>query len=251
MTADDRRVLRDTELVELLANEPELLALIDAYAATQQRHWPHRRIGTRVLRLGLLAAATAAIAVPAAAFADQIGRLLGLSNSGTPVQSTVFPSRQVSALDRIGFPTGQVRLLAHRAGISFYAARSASGDYCFAVGFSPGATPSIDALDCPGQGLGQFPSSNDPVADFSRLDDHDGVIYVTNLAGITTDAVVAVSVEAPDGKTIYTAPVDRNVYAAIALPRMPAASIVALGRSGNVLFRRSLEAPPQPQPATP
>lgn len=35
MTGDDRSVLRDPELVDLLADEPELLAILDAYATTQ------------------------------------------------------------------------------------------------------------------------------------------------------------------------------------------------------------------------
>jgi hypothetical protein len=251
VTADDRSVLRDAELIELLADEPELLALVDAYAATQQGHWPHRRIGVRVLRLGLLAAAVAIIAVPAAAFADQIGQLLGLSNSGTPVQSTAFPPRQVSALERIRFPTGQVRLLAARAGIGFYSAKTTSGDYCFAVGLTSEATPRIDALNCPGEGLSPFPSSSDPVADFSRLDARNGITYVTTFAGFATDSIATVSIEAADGKTIYSAPVIQNVYAARDLPHMPAVSIVAMDHLGHVLFRKSLAAPPQPQPAIP
>ena len=37
MSADDRSVLRDRELIELLADEPELLAILDAYATTQAK----------------------------------------------------------------------------------------------------------------------------------------------------------------------------------------------------------------------
>lgn len=251
MTADDRRVLRDTELVELLADEPELLALVDAYAATQQCHWPHRRIGTPMWRFGLLAAVIAIIAVPTAAFADQIGQLLGLSNSGTPVQTSAFDPRQLSALERIGFPTGEVRLLAERAGVNFYAARIATGDYCFAVGFSPGATLSIDALNCSGSTSGGFPSPSDPLADFSRVNGQGGDTYVRTLAGFATDAVAAINIDDADGKTIYSAPVEENVYAATDLPQTPATSIVALDRSGNTLYRKALRPPALPQPAAP
>ena len=251
MIADDRRVLRDAELVGLLADEPELLAIVDAYAATQQDHRSHRRPSTRVARLGLLAAVIAAIAVPAAAFANQIGQLLGISNSGTALPSTAFPARQVSALERVGFPTGQVRVLAERSGISFYAARSDRGDYCFAVGFSATVTPRIDALNCADDQPGSFPSSSNPIADFSRLNAADGNTYVTTLAGFATDAVATISVEDAEGTTIYSAPVAENVYAATNLPQMPATSIVALDRDGKVLFRRSFQTPPVPQPATP
>lgn len=251
MTADDRRVLRDTELIELLAGEPELLALVDAYAATQQRNWPHRRLRGPAVRLGLLAAVIAIIGVPAAAFADQIGQLLGLTNTGTPVQTAAFPPRQLSALERIGFPTGDVRLLANRAGVSFYAAKRVDGNYCFAVGFSAEPTPSIDALDCPGQTLGSFPSASDPVADFSRLNAHGGDTYVTTLAGFATDSVATIRIEDADGKEIYSAPVEQNVYAEAELPQTPASTIVALDHAGNTVYRKLLNVPSQPQPATP
>lgn len=251
MIADDRRVLRDAELVGLLADEPELLAIVDAYAATQQGHRSHRRPSTRVARLGLLAAVIAAIAVPAAAFADQIGQLLGISNSGTALPSTAFPARQVSALERVGFPTGQVRVLAERSGISFYAARSDRGDYCFAVGFSPTRMPRIDALNCTGDRAGSFPSSSDPIADFSRLNAAGNTTYVTTLAGFATDGVATIAIEGAEGIPIYSAPVADNVYAATDLPQMPATSIVALDRGGKVLFLKSFQTPPVPQPATP
>ena len=251
MTADDRRVLRDAELVRLLADEPELLAIVDAYAATQRRHRSHRRLRTRVARLGLLAAVIAAIAVPAAAFADQIGQLLGISNSGTALQPSAFPARQVSALERVGFPTGEVRVLSDRAGISFYAAKSDHGEYCFAVGFSPAVTPRIDALNCHGDQLGAFPSPSDPIADFSRVNRAGGDTYVTSLAGFATNSVATITIENAEGAAIYSAPVADNVYAATNLPQMPAASIVALDRDGKVLFRKSFHTPPVPQPAMP
>ena len=162
MTADDRRALRDPELVELLAGEPELLAIVDAYAATQDRYWRRSRLAIRARRLGLIAIVVAAIAVPAVAFAAQIGQLLGLSNSGTAVPTSQIPAQQLSALESIGFPVGQVRLLAHRAGVGFYAARTRSDGYCFAIGLSNEAKPSIDALACQDGSIGSFPSAHRP-----------------------------------------------------------------------------------------
>ena len=74
MTGDDRSVLRDPELVDLLADEPELLAILDAYATTQveeaystapsstwRRAFAGRRRGP-ILAAGLGAAALAFIA---------------------------------------------------------------------------------------------------------------------------------------------------------------------------------------------
>ncbi len=71
MTGDDRLVLRDPELVELLAAEPELLAILDAYAATQAEVWQpatpstmRRRAFASGLRAGrVLVAGLAAVAI--------------------------------------------------------------------------------------------------------------------------------------------------------------------------------------------
>jgi hypothetical protein len=92
-------VLRDPELVELLSDEPELLALADAYEATQRRYWNDR--GTRRwFRPAVAVAVVAAIAIPAAAFADQIGNLIGLYNQGKPVPASAFPNPWAAALVR-------------------------------------------------------------------------------------------------------------------------------------------------------
>jgi hypothetical protein len=251
MIVTDRRALRDHELVELLAGEPELLALSDAYASTQHPHWQTRQPST-LLRLGLLAAVVAAILVPAAAFADQIGAILGLSNTGTPVSTDRFPTYQLSALNDIGFPTGQVRLLAQRAGVNFYAAKNGVGHYCFAIGFGSEATPRLDALGCRDGELGTFPSSTAPVADFSQIAaSADGTTTVTTLAGFATDAVDRVAVLGDGGETLSTVPVTNNVYAADNLPETPAAAIVAYNHSDVIVYTRHLAPPPAPQPATP
>lgn len=59
MTADDRVVLRDPELIELLAEEPELLAILDAYAVTQKRYWHERAHHLRKRVVWAVAAALA------------------------------------------------------------------------------------------------------------------------------------------------------------------------------------------------
>lgn len=251
MTADDRRALRDQEMVELLADEPELLAIADAYAATQHRYWRRNRLGARAWQLGLPAAVAAAIAIPAAAFADQIGQILGLSNSGTPIPTAQIPAPQLSALKSIGFPSGQVRQLAYRAGVSFYAAKTTAGDYCFAIGLRSQGKPSIDALACQGGTIGSFPSATDPVADFSALNATAAASYVTTLAGFATDTVARVAVVDEHGSVVYSAPVEDNVYAADGLPATPATAIVGFSKANAVVFRKQLAPPPAPEPATP
>lgn len=239
-------VLRDTELVELLADEPELLALSDAYAATQRDHWTHTRSLKRLIRATVVAAAAAAIAIPAAAFADQIGSLVGLYDSGTPVPTTALPDYQVSGLAHVqGFDTGAVRVVGRRAGLTFYAAKNAQGHLCFAIGVA--ATPSIDALTCQ-HSRTAFPSASQPIADFSGVNS-DGTI-VTQLAGFATDNVARVAVLASDGSPIASVPVIDNIYGGDELPSISASAIVAYDSAGNVLFRRNLTVP-VPQPAVP
>ncbi len=251
MTADDRRALRDPELVELLAGEPELLAIVDAYAATQDRYWRRSRLAIHARRLGLIAIVVAAIAVPAVAFAAQIGQLLGLSNSGTAVPTSQIPAQQLSALESIGFPVGQVRLLAHRAGVGFYAARTRSDGYCFAIGLSNEAKPSIDALACQDGSIGSFPSATDPVADFSALRSTAAETYVTTLAGFATDTVGRVAVLDGQGHVIYSAPVEENVYAVDNVPRVSATAIVGFDKADTIVFRKRLGPPAAPEPQTP
>ena len=251
MTADDRRVLRDHELVELLAGEPELLAIVDAYATTQDRYWRRSRLVIHARRFGLIAAVVAAIVVPAAALADHIGQILGLSNSGTPMPTSQIPPHQLSALESIGFPVGQVRLLAHRASVSFYAAKTRSDGYCFAIGLNKEGKPSIDALACQNGSIGSFPSTTDPVDDFSALSSTDAETYVTTLAGFATDTVSRIAVIDSRGNVVISAPVEDNVYAADKVPRVSATAIVGFDKAETIVFRKRLAPPAPPTPQTP
>jgi hypothetical protein len=64
--------------------------------------------------------------MPAGAFADDIGGLLGFSTQGQPVATAGTALSQVSglnaAMQELGFPS-TLRLLDERDGIGFYAAR--------------------------------------------------------------------------------------------------------------------------------
>jgi hypothetical protein len=246
MTVSDRRTaFRDRELIEFFAAEPELLAIADAYASTQRRYW-RRRERVTVWRLGALAAVVVAIAAPTAAFADQIGAIFGLSNSGTPVPTEQFPVSQMSGLKQTGFPVGEVRLLARRAGLGFYVARDSADNFCFGIGFAAG-TPSLDALSCSDATSGSFPSRSDPVADLSTLNLNG--TSVTRLIGFATDDIVRIAVLNANGNTISSTPVSDNVYEADGLPQTPAAAIVAYNQSNAVVYKRPITTPPVPQPA--
>jgi hypothetical protein len=95
---------------------------------------PPLRIPAR--RIVVALALAIAIGVPAAAFADQIGSVLGLSNGGTPVARDSLDlshdTKLEQAMQELGFPS-TLQLLGTRNGISFYAARRPDGDYCFAI----------------------------------------------------------------------------------------------------------------------
>jgi hypothetical protein len=155
------------------------------------------------------------------------------------------------ARGNIGFPFGAVRLLAHRAGIDFYAAKTPTGIYCFAIGVRAQAIPSIDALACQGGTIGSFPSAIEPVADFSTLNATSNATYVTTLAGFAADNVSQVGLLDATGKLIYPTPVTQNVYAASDVPSTPASAIVAFDGSDTIVYRKQLTPPAMPQPATP
>ncbi len=205
---------------------------------------------TRRRAMVLVVAAAAMIAIPAAAFADQISHILGLSNSGTKVAEDQLPDWQLSALQAIGFPTHGVRLLGERAGISFYVSR-AGGGYCFGIGFTSARAPRIDALAC-GSQLGAFPSDKDPIADLSGTSvASDGHMEVTKLAGFATDEVAQVAILGATGQPVYTVPVSDNIYGADGPRDVKATAIAALDSNGTIMYRKTLAGPPTPQPAVP
>jgi hypothetical protein len=242
-------VLCDPELVEVLGSEPELLALADAYEATQRRHWKQRRSHRPFVRVSLVATVLVAIAVPAVAFADQIGSLIGLYNHGTPVPASVFANPWAAALVRDPtFGNGEVRQVGQSDDVTFYAAKNESGNYCVGIGFA--VAPSIDALTC-GAAIDTFVSGTSPIEDFSSINSADGTTFVTRLAGFANDQAARISILAPDGTSLYSTPAVNGLYAANDLPQQPAEAIVALDPSGRVIFRRNLIAPPVPQPAMP
>lgn len=200
---------------------------------------PARRRPSR--RLVAVGVAAAAIAVPAAAFADQIGQLLGFSNEGTPVATTAVVGQDgmlASVMAELQFPS-QIGDLGERAGFHFYVSRKADGDFCFVISSpAPVDAQHPRAIGCAPPDV--FPTAERPLIDFSGAGvpnrfPADGV--VTRLLGFAADGVASVAVLDANGDTIASTPVVGNVYADTDVPQVPAAAIVARDASGAELYR--------------
>jgi hypothetical protein len=192
---------------------------------------PVAAVGSRLPRRSLAAAvAAAAIAIPAAAFAGDIGGLLGFSTQGQPVATSDTPFAQTSglnqALQELAVPS-TLQLLATRDAIAFYAARRPDGVVCFAVDTGGGKAVGCD-LGSP-SGV-RFPSPERPIIDFSRAG--------TQLAGFAADGVANVALVDATGSTVATAPVIDNVYAD-ANPPSGGVGVEALDAHGAVIYRRT------------
>jgi len=182
----------------------------------EQIAFPRRRV---VLELALVAA----VALPAIAFAGRLGDLLGLSNEGTAVATTSLDLARDTGLDeamgQLGFPS-TMQLLGNANGVSFYAARRADGNYCFAIESRVARGVGCDLK-------GNFPSAAQPVMFFPPL---------VQFAGYAADGVATVRGIDALGETVVSAPVRRNLYASATPGPFPSVvSIDALDAEGNVL----------------
>ncbi len=187
----------------------------------------------RVRRRTLVAAlVAAAVAVPAAAFADRIGQIFGLSNQGTPVATSRLPEYQdtklAEAIREMQWPA-QMQLLGERNGVTFYATRKANGEFCFAM---DAVTRPLEGVSCVPPGL--FPSPKRPIIGLPVGDRFNAGV----LAGFAADGIARVNVVDAAGATIVSAPVADNLYAAVDVPQVQAGAIVALDGNGNVLYRQ-------------
>jgi hypothetical protein len=179
------------------------------------------------------ACAAAAIAVPAVAFADELGALFGFSTEGTAVPTSSSPFSRDSSLNEamreLDFPS-RLHLLTERDGVKFYAARRANGVFCFGIDLD-----GRKAVGC--NTTPAFPSPQRPIVDFSRFSKG------SRIAGFAADGVSAVALVDASGATIASAPVIDNVYAATnALPG--AVGVEALDARGDVVYARSFHEAP-------
>jgi hypothetical protein len=174
----------------------------------------------------LLALAAVAVAVPTAAFADDIGRLLGLTNQGTPVATSSLSkdTTLAQAMKELGFPS-TLQFLGSRDGISFYAVQKPGGEFCFAV---TDASLPVGQRTVPDVGCdGAFPSPDVPVS----------VSWVGGrLAGFAADGVASVNVVDASGQTIATADVRDNLFVGgNATPPTGVITVEPLDKNGDVL----------------
>jgi hypothetical protein len=190
-------------------------------ASARLQHPKPLVVPTRQIVLAL--ALVAAVALPAAAFAGKLGDLLGLSNQGTTVAtSSIDLSKDTGlneAMQQLAFPAA-MHLLGTNNGVSFYAARRADGDYCFAIESKVAKGVGCDLN-------GTFPSSARPVMVFPPL---------IQFAGFAADGVATVAGIDSSGKTVISAPVSQNLFASTTPGPFPSVvAIEALDTHGNVL----------------
>jgi len=183
----------------------------------------------RVRRALVAVAAVIAVAAPAAAFAGDIGNLLGISNGGTTVPRSDVLAGQTDldqALQemRVG---DTMQLLGTVNGVRIYAARNADGHICLAIDhvaetYEKGV---LCDLNDPG-----FPSATDEALSFPG-----------QLQGIAADGVATVALVDADGNVLDSAPVEDNLFASGTHVGMGAAAYLeALDANGNVLSKQKL-----------
>lgn len=192
--------------------------------APQQRRFSPRKASI-ALALGV------AVAVPAFAFADDIGSLVGISNQGTTVATSSLPLAQdtklAQAMQELGDPS-TMHLLGTLNGTSFYAAERPDGRYCFALDAGQGKGFGCDGGDT------VFPSPQKPIFAFPPH---------TLLQGFAADGVASVAAVDANGAVLVSTPVVGNVYVGGAVPDT-AVAFEALDSSGNVLATQPF--PPSP-----
>jgi len=228
-----------------VSTEPVIarLAAANPFPAVATR--PGAPRGFRSRRRALVAAlVAAAVAVPAVAFAGDIGGLFGFSTEGQPVATSDTSFSKASGLNQamaeLGFPS-TLQLIATRDGISFYAARRADGHVCVAIDAGPGSADH-KAVGCdlgnPSlSGNPAFPSPERPIIDFSRFSNGG------RLAGFATDGITTVNLLDAAGNVIASAAVSDNVYAD-ANPPAGGAAVEALDSHGGVIYKRSFDQTP-------
>lgn len=193
---------------------------LDAAAAP-----PWRRRSTLVVALA------AAVAIPAVAFAGQLGGLLGITNEGTSVPtSSVLPSesRLDEALQSMNVgPTMQA--LGTVDGMTFYATRNSAGDFCLAVDHTTGGV---------GKGvLCDYNTDNFPSADVKAIS------FPGTLLGVAADGVASVALVDAAGDVVDSTTVVNNLFASNVQPgQQPpdAAYLETFDDNGNVLSKQKL-----------
>jgi hypothetical protein len=127
-------------------------------------------------------------------------------------------------------------VLATRNGRVYYRLTTVTGDPCYGVGFATD-------LGSPGSVVcqhGGFPSSGNPVLDFSvyegtRHDLKEFSLY--RAEGFAADGVAAVEFLRPNGEVALSVPVSGNVYSAADVPQGAIAGYAAVDKQGKRFWR--------------
>lgn len=182
-------------------------------------------------RSAVLVVLAAAVAIPAVAFAGQLGDLLGITNEGNSVPtSSVLPSesRLDEALQSMNVGI-TMQALGTVNGMTFYATRNSAGDFCLAVDHTSGGV---------GKGvLCDYNSDNFPSADVMAIS------FPQTLLGVAADGVATVALLDTAGDVIDSTPVVNNLFASNVQPgQQPpgAAYLETFDNNGNVLSKQKL-----------
>ena len=133
----------DGDDLALLRDEPELLAVADAFRTTQRRS----AIARPRRRAAVAAAVAVALTLPALAFSGFLDSLFGFSNPGTSVSTGALDLSNAQILQQHGIDVGRgIKLLATRDNIAIYASRTIDGRTCLLTGPASGTAPTLSLI---------------------------------------------------------------------------------------------------------
>ena len=194
---------------------------------------PEHSLRSRPAYRGAIAVALAvAVALPALAFADQLGHLLGISNEGTQVDTSSIlrgDSRLDEALQSMNVGT-TLQSLGTLDGVAFYATRNAKGDFCLAFDHVPDTSPGKGVL-C------DLNEDNFPSADVKAIS------FPRTLLGVAADGVATVAFVNASGTVLDSTLVVNNLFisdAGIGTQGFDAFYLETFDANGNVLSKQKL-----------
>lgn len=153
---------------------------------------------------------------------------------------------EAAAMNKMLRNFGDVRLIAHREGRSFYVfePKTPDGQRCFAIGRD--GQPQPGGILCPGRGEADgFPSPRYPILDMSTIgaDRQDPAMRVITLQGFAADAITNVGIRI-GSKIEAETPVVDNVYVRTSGLPEEGGEIVGLDEQGHVIGCASPQATP-------
>ncbi|HEY2373143.1 MAG TPA: hypothetical protein VGH82_11380 [Gaiellaceae bacterium] len=182
-----------------------------------------------VRRVAVAAIICAAIAVPAVAFGGRLAGALGISNEGStvPVTSVLPGQSQLDQALQDMHVGSTMQLLGTLNGVNFYAARTGSGHFCFAIDHV--AAQYEKGVLC------DLNEDNFPSADVQAI------TFPRGLQGIAADGVATVEFQDASGNVLDSAVVTNNLFVSDKrFEQGQAAYLVTKDAAGNVTSKRTL-----------